>query len=169
MTIAFQNISLYPQGILVELLTQAYAADPRIAAADMSEWIAFDRFFFENPRIADRCGFITTLADVPIGFVSWDPRKAPASVQIGHNCILPSYRGRGYGKAQMLHAVQCMRDWNPDVIDVTTGDTPFYAPARRMYEAVGLVRVRTYTKPDVPVTALVDYQLRCNGGALAED
>ena len=36
------------------------------------------------------------------GFGSWDPRQAPDYGIIGHNCVLPEFRGEGLGKQQIL-------------------------------------------------------------------
>ena len=40
-----------------------------------------------NPEIAEKYGLVTCMDGVPIGFVTWDPRKRLEYVEIGHNGI----------------------------------------------------------------------------------
>ena len=47
----------------------------------------YDIFFYDNPEIAEKYGLVTCMDGVPIGFVTWDPRKRPEYVEIGHNGI----------------------------------------------------------------------------------
>ncbi len=136
----FKNVSGFPRGILFELLADAYSFDFRCIQGWGRDWREFDRFFFDNPQIADRCGFITALHDEAIGFVSWDPRNLPDYVQIGHNCIASKYKGRGYGKAQLREAVDRIRQSNARKIIVTTNE--LMVPAQRMYAGVGFQMIR---------------------------
>ena len=47
----------------------------------------YDIFFYDNPEIAEKYGLVTCMDGVPIGFVTWDPRKRLEYVEIGHNGI----------------------------------------------------------------------------------
>ena len=85
--------------------------------------------------IADTCGFIITICDELIGFVSWDPRNKPSSVIIGHNCMKTKYQGKGYGKRQLQEAMCRIRQLEAEKIIVTTNS--LLLPAQRMYESVG--------------------------------
>ena len=38
--------------------------------------------FYDNPDIADNCGFVTCYKGEPIGFISWDPRNRPDYVEM---------------------------------------------------------------------------------------
>ena len=139
--LAFRMIHDFPRGTLAGLLTDAYSFDPRFARHWASDWRTFDDFFFDHPEIAERCGFITVFGETPIGFASWDPRNRPAFVEIGHNCIAASCKGRGWGTAQMSEAVKrIFSRWSPETIIVTT--TEIQLPARRMYERAGFRLVR---------------------------
>ena len=96
---SFQKITLFPRGTLAALLRDAYSFDSRWEVAYGGSWREFDAFFFDHPEIADRYGFFSVLDGVPIGFVSWDPRRLPESVEIGHNCIRSDWKGRGIRNA----------------------------------------------------------------------
>jgi ribosomal protein S18 acetylase RimI-like enzyme len=100
-------------------------------------WQEFDNFFFDNLQIADRCGFITTIKDKAIGFVSWNPTKMPKYVEIGHNCIATKYKNNGYGKMQLQEAINRIIKNDVNKIVVTTDDD--LIPAQRMYESVGFI------------------------------
>ena len=141
MTPEFRPVSFFPRGTLYSLLRDAYGFDRRFALHWEAEWRNFDGFFFDRPAIADRCGFVSVWDGEAVGFVSWDPREAPACVKIGHNCIAASCKGRGWGTAQMSEAVKrIFSRWSPETIIVTTTETQL--PARRMYERAGFRLVR---------------------------
>ena len=135
MSIEFKKASAYNRGILYKLLTDAYSFDCRYKQCYSSDWQAFDDFFFDNLQIADKCGFITTLNDKAIGFVSWDPRNIPDYAEIGHNCVASKNKGNGYGKIQLKEAVNRIAQNDVRRIIVTTNSN--LLPAQRMYETVG--------------------------------
>ncbi len=140
MSLEFRKVSDSPRGILFALLSDAYSFDCRCAQCWSTDWQDFDNFFFDNPHIADRCGFITTLNAEAIGFVSWDPRHLPEYVEIGHNCIASNYKGRNYGTIQLQEAVNRISQHSANKIIVTTND--LLVPAQRMYERVGFQPIR---------------------------
>lgn len=135
MDIKFEKVSDFNRGILFELLTDAYSYDSRYKQCWSSDWQNFDDFFFDNLQIADKYGFITTVNDEAVGFVSWDPRNMPKYVEIGHNCVASKYKGNGYGKIQLQEAVNRIVQYDVRKIIVTTNDK--LTPAQRMYESIG--------------------------------
>ena len=104
--IEFRKVSGFKRGTLFELLSDAYSFDERWEDCCASDWKEFDHFFFDNPQIADQYGFITVLNGKAVGLASWDPRKMPEYVEIGHNCIISSCKGHGYGRMQLREALQ---------------------------------------------------------------
>lgn len=133
--IEFHSIPEYPRGTLCEQLRNAYGFDKRWEALFGDSWQEYDAFIYDNPKISETCGFITVLNGVPIGHITWDPRKAPEYVEIGHNCILSAYKGNGYGKAQLAEAVRRIRETKkPLKITVTTNELLI---AKHNYEACG--------------------------------
>jgi ribosomal protein S18 acetylase RimI-like enzyme len=135
MSIEFKKVSTFNRGILFELLKDAYSFDQRYEQNCITDWQDFDDFFFGNLQIADKYGFITTLNDEPIGFISWDPRNMPEYAEIGFNCIASEYKSNGYGKLQLQEAVNRITQNDVRKIIVTTNDD--LIPAQRMYESVG--------------------------------
>lgn len=135
MGLEFKKVSDFSRGLLFELLTDAYSFDDRCGQCWSFDWQEFDDFFFDNLHIADKYGFVTTLGGEPIGLVSWDPRNVPEYAEIGHNCIIPKYKGKGYGKMQLQEAVNRIMRYDVKKIIVTTNAGLF--PAPKMYESVG--------------------------------
>ena len=125
----------FKQGMLFELLKDAYSFDCRYKQNCNSDWQAFDKFFFNNLQIVDKYGFITTRNDEAIGFVSWDPRNMPEYAEIGYNCIASKHKSNGYGKIQLQEAVNRITQNDVRRIIVTTNDD--LISAKRMYESVG--------------------------------
>ncbi len=152
MDIGFKKISDFSRGILCKMLSDAYSFDRKYEDAYKEKWQENDAFFFDNLQIADKCGFITILNDEAIGFINWDPRNMPEYVIIGDNCIIPKYKGKGYGKLQLQEAIQRITKNNVKKIFVSTNID--LIPAQRMYESVGFVRL--------DVSALEPWQLSQN-------
>lgn len=59
----------------------------------------------------------------------------PEYVEIGHNCIISSCKGHGYGRMQLREALQRIVKRGAKRIIVTTNARS--VPARRMYEGAG--------------------------------
>lgn len=154
--ISFQRITGFPRGTLFALLSDAYSFDVRCAEFWGGDWRAFDDFFYDNPHIADRCGFVTVFNGKAIGFASWDPRHAPEYMEIGHNCIASAYKGHGYGVCQMREAVRRISEKKPDKIIVTTSE--IMIPAQRMYASAGFRKIGE-RKNDHFSGKLIDYEM----------
>ena len=101
--IKFKQISEVQSGLIYQILNISYQGlfqDPKIDRAKyLLDWQKFDQEVFDNPNTIGKCVFATTLDDKVIGFASFNPRNRPESGMLGHNCILPKFRGRGFGKA----------------------------------------------------------------------
>ncbi|MCR1868697.1 GNAT family N-acetyltransferase [Murimonas intestini] len=135
MSLRFEKISLFDRGILYKLLTDAYSFDNRWEKYCGQDWKEFDDFFFDNLDIADRYGFITVLDNEPIGHISWDPRKMPKYVEIGHNCIISRHKRKGYGKRQLQEAVSRIRQYEGLKKIIVGTNSNLIAPYN--YESVG--------------------------------
>lgn len=135
MDIEFRTIKEFPRGTLCDLLRDGYSFEPRFERDWLNEWHKFDDFFYDNPHIADFSGFMTVRENIPIGFVTWDPRLLPASAEIGHNCIAARHKGNGYGRRQMQEAVRRIMAQGAQKIVVTTNE--ILVAAQRTYEAAG--------------------------------
>lgn len=158
--LAFKNITDFPRGTLAALLKDGYAFEPKFAQYWQTQWQAFDDFFYDNPRIAEKYGFVTVLDDKPIGLVSWDPRNLPESAEVGHNCIATSHKGSGYGTRQMREAVNRIIAQGASRIVVWTNER--LTAARRMYERVGFTSIATSAETICPECAgqRIHYEMR---------
>jgi ribosomal protein S18 acetylase RimI-like enzyme len=128
-------------------LKDAYSFDCRYEQNCKSDWQVFDNFFFDNLEIADKYGFITTLNDEAIGFVSWDPRNMPKYAEIGHNCIASKHKSNGYGKIQLQEGVNRITQNDVRKIIVTTNND--LISAQRMYESVGFTIYQKRKNPNI--------------------
>jgi len=144
--IEFRSICDFPRGTLLRQLADAYSFDGRWEDLFGESWKEYDNFIFDHPSIGATCGFVTVVDGVPVGHITWDPRKAPGSVQIGHNCILSAYKGNDYGKAQLSEAIRrIIETGNPEKIIVSTNDR---LAARYNYEACGFKLVKRRENTD---------------------
>lgn len=161
--IQFTSFHQYQPGLLISLLSQSYADyfhyDPSCEAVWRQGWQQYDRDVFQHPDTIGACGFVTCLAGQVIGFASWDPRQFPARGIIGHNCILPSFRGHSYGKQQILEILRIFKLRSFQQAYVTTGEHSFFYPAQRMYQACGFQEVsRSFEDPHTGFR-IIAYQL----------
>lgn len=148
-----------PEGTLSGLLVDFYAAFPEFVAANVAGWKAFDAFVYSRLSIMDQCGFLSLENEILIGFISWDPRNLPESIEIGHNGVIREYQGRGKGKEQLMSAMAMMSALKPRKIMVKTGNIPFFLPARRMYESVGFAKNKVEKRDDPLVPEVIEYGL----------
>jgi GNAT superfamily N-acetyltransferase len=139
--LSFLPSSQFPSQTVFNLLYNSYRElieDPSLHVKE--EFIAdlkkFDEEVAEHPQIA-HCTFITCLDNKPIGLFSFDPRNCPAYGIIGHNCVLPEYKGQGYGIKQVEEMIKIFRERDCKKIIVSTGDHPFFIPAQKMYLRCG--------------------------------
>lgn len=139
------------------MLLDAYKTIDELVQRDRQAWKDFDRFVFDNLELMDRNGFVTTISGKPIGFSTWDPRNLPQSVEIGHNCIIREFQGKGFGNYQLKETMVQIMARNPQRIFVKTGANQFFLPARRMYESSGFVIISKTKHDDLIVPETVDY------------
>lgn len=60
---------------------------------------------------------------------------------IGHNCILPEFRGKGIGKQQILEIIKRFSSVGTKKAKVSTCSHSFFLPARRMYISCGFIEI----------------------------
>lgn len=138
--LSFVDFQCPPKGTLAALLKQAYEPLRQCAPArwesQEESWLRFDHEAYARPEVA-RCIFLTYRDDELVGFGSFDPRKLPVSAAVGHHCILPAYQRRGFGRHQLNEILRRLDEQRASTIYVSTLDTPFFAPARQLYESAG--------------------------------
>lgn len=157
--IEFKKISAFPKWTLYNQLVDAYSFDNNCKLYWDKMWKEYDQFFYSNlDYIADKYGFVTVVDDNVVGHISWDPRHIPDYVEIGHNCILSKYKGKGYGKIQLQEAIRRIKEYQVKKIIVTTNE--FTLPAQKNYESVGFKKVSERKNLDTPFAGdYIDYEI----------
>ena len=150
------------RGIIASLLRLAYAElvkiDPALWESEQSRWTQYDDEVFGQPRTVGACVFLTRVDGRIVGFGSWDPRQEPRFGIIGHNCILPEFRGRGLGRQQIKEILRRFCEMRIETAKVSTRDHPFFVPAQRMYEACGFREVRRIPSGCDPRQKTIEYE-----------
>lgn len=131
----FRKFTDFPRGTMYDILQDAYSYDPRNKEIWNENWRSSDDFFYDNPTIAEKYGLVTCIDGYPIGFVTWDPRNAPAYVEIGHNGIRSSYKGKGYGRLQLQEAIRRIKTYDDLKKIIVCTNSNLIAPGN--YQSVG--------------------------------
>jgi ribosomal protein S18 acetylase RimI-like enzyme len=145
-------------GLIFDLLMKSYESYLEMVQIEKESWKKFDSSIFSNMDTIGKCGFVSCLEDKPIGFASWDPRNHPELVIIGHNCVLPEYRNRGFGRLQVLEMMKRFKDMEFKKAKVWTGSTPFFLPAQKMYKSCGFKEIRKIPHEKIPNFDVIYYE-----------
>ena len=132
-------------GTIAALLRASYAtlleSDSRWAS-EQANWDEYDRLVFAHRDTVGMCLFLTRVSGDIAGFASWDPRQKPRYGIVGHNCILPRFRGHGLGTQQIHEVLRRFQMLGIQTARAITCDHPFFVPAQRMYLACGFREVQ---------------------------
>ncbi|MEW5802056.1 MAG: GNAT family N-acetyltransferase [bacterium] len=154
-------LTAHKSGIIFNLLKESYSGLAKIKPGYISEWekdwIEYDNEIFQHPDTVGACGFISYLDTEIVGFASYDPRKYPTGI-IGHNCILPQFRGNGYGKQQINEILRRFREMNFEKVMVSTNEHEFFYPAQRMYLACGFSEKRRFHGGENRDYVMIEYE-----------
>jgi GNAT superfamily N-acetyltransferase len=161
MDLAFAPSTCQGPGAISQLLRASYAqlleVDPRWES-EQAAWDEYDREVFAHPETAGASLFVIRICGQVAGFGSWDPRPRPAYGIIGHNCILPEFRGRGLGRRQVEEILRRLKALDVRTARVSTADHPFFIPANRMVAACGFREVRRIPWGRDPSVAIIEYE-----------
>ncbi|MGD1007140.1 MAG: GNAT family protein [Ignavibacteriaceae bacterium] len=150
------------EGTIYKSLLYAYSEFPELTDFFKDSWLNFDKFIYNNLSFMDYNGFITVDNKIDgnfvIGFMSWDPRKLPISVEIGHNCIIKNYQGKGYGKKQLLIGLDMIKNMKPFRIIVKTGKVDFFKPAQHIYTSAGFKFKSVIKRDNLVVPEVIEYE-----------
>lgn len=137
MTLRFRPPDIRQQGILVFLLKESYAelvqSDPEHWLMEEKAWEQFDLEIFKDQSSLNSCVFLSCLEERIVGFASFFLIRKPDMGSIGHNCILPEFRRRGYGIQQIHEILRRFRTMGVQRIKTSTLDIPYFLPAQHMY------------------------------------
>lgn len=160
--LTFEPVSRFSPGDLADIIGRSYAGllekwpDPW--EREHENWEDFDRQAFAHPDTVGRCVFVSRLEQRPVGLGSYDPRPGPSYAVIGQNCVLPEYRGRGFGRRQILEIFRRFGAENVRAARVTTSEHPFFLPALRMYGDLGFQEIRRLTGGPDPRYRLIELE-----------
>lgn len=91
---------------------------------------------------AGRYAAVATTPDGTVsGLVSWKFGPKPRHGEIYLLAVSPVHRRQRTGRRLCEHAIAHMRSGGVEVVQVGTGGDPFHAPARALYEQLGLTHV----------------------------
>jgi len=159
--LVFKPIPGHEQGLIFRMLQAAYVSPARfeagLLAAWAPEWQAYDAEIFDAPDTVGAAGFVTYLGPDIIGFASWDPRQHPTGI-IGHNCILPEFRGNGYGQKQVAEVLRRLQAAGFTRARVATGDLDGFLPAQKMYLACGFRETKRISDPRHGAWQLIEFE-----------
>jgi RimJ/RimL family protein N-acetyltransferase len=159
----FKPVTDYRRGLLASLLHQCYAEllldESSFWRQEEDKWLQFDNEVFDNPETIGQCVFVTCFSEQEVGFGSFDPRQRPELGIIGHNCVLPRFRGRGFGSRQIIEILDRFRRMQIKRAKVVASCHPFYAAARKMYLGCGLSETGRMIGGQDPRYELVQYEM----------
>ncbi len=137
----FKPLSNETPGTIYRLLFESYEyflrENPQYRETWQRDWRAYDSDVFTHPRTVGECGFFSYVEETPVGFASFDPSGHPERAIVGHNCILPELRGKGYGMRQLRELLRTLKQRGFHKAVATTGGHEFFASALRMYKCCG--------------------------------
>jgi GNAT superfamily N-acetyltransferase len=161
--LTFEPVSVFSPGELALIIGRSYAAlveeRPDVWGREREKWADFDRRAFADPDTVGRCVFVSCLERQPVGLGSYDPRPGPAHGEIGQNCVLPGFRGRGFGRRQILEILRRFEAAGILAARVTTSGHPFFDPARTMYRGLGFREIRRFPGGPDPRYPLIELEL----------
>ena len=149
--VTFKSIDSVNRGDFFKMLKSAYAEilvdDAKHREQYLKDWQKFDDEVFNNPDTVGKCVRISFVDGEVVGFMSYDPRNLPDFGIVGQNCVLPEFRGQGYGREQIEEILKIFKERGAKKVIVTTGDSAFYLPARKNYESIGFREISRAPKP----------------------
>ena len=158
----FTSIEDQSLGILSNMLKCSYAPllaiDSRHWTSEVRKWEEFDINVFKNPETFGSCVFLSWVDEQIIGFGSYDPRQKLGFGIVGHNCILPEFRRKGFGLWQLREILRRLAAAGLKKAKATTHEHAFFEPARRMYLACGFRKVGQRPWGAHPDQNVVDYE-----------
>lgn len=156
----FEPMTRQEPGTIAFLLQESYREllREKAWAGEREAHCRYDGEIFEHPDTVGACGFVSVLRGKLVGFASFDPRQGPESARVGHNCILPEFRGNGYGKVQILEVLRRLEGRCIRRAVVSTGTHPFFLAARKMYLSTGFRETRRLPGGPDPRYELIEYE-----------
>jgi GNAT superfamily N-acetyltransferase len=167
MELKFTSPLCQQPGLIASMLMQSYAdlvdSDPKHWGPEIQKWEQFDREIFKHPDTVGSCVFLSWTGDMIIGFGSYDPRRKPEYGFIGHNCVLPGFRARGFGKQQVREILRRFRALDIRAAKTSTLTGKWHIPAQRMYKACGFLEAGRHPWKSDPSLTVIEFEKRLDG------
>jgi GNAT superfamily N-acetyltransferase len=167
MILRFTSPYVLRPGAVAKLLKLSYtelvSAEPTIWKQEAENWKAFDHAVFKNFRSIGDFIFLSWFGKHLVGFGSYDPRQGPELGIIGHNCIIPRFRRRGFGKQQILEILRLLIGMGVRKARVLTHEHPFFTPAQQMYLSCGFQETQRLAWERDPRLKLIEYEKNLTG------
>ena len=146
------------------MLKQSYAdlleSDQEHWGPEVPKWEQFDREVFQHPDTIGSCVFLSWSDKHLVGFGSYDPRQKPKIGIIGHNCVLPAFRGKGFGKQQIQEILRRFRAQGIGTAKTWTLAGTWHIPAQRMYIACGFRETGRHSWDGDSSQTVIEYEKR---------
>jgi GNAT superfamily N-acetyltransferase len=114
-------------GLITGILERSYRRlailDTFAWSGENAKWWNFEKEIFRYPHAIGACVFLTWYDGRLAGFGSYNPRLGPGLGMVGHNCILPEFRGRGLGKKQIGEILQRLQSMAVKTARVSTSSS----------------------------------------------
>lgn len=154
----FKAFNDFPKNTIYNMLKDAYSFDDRFIELFDNSFKECDNFFYSNPKIANEYGFIIVEDGILIAQISWNPLTKPYAT-IGHNCVISSYKKKGYGKILLEEALKRIKAQGFSKVKVTTNEA--LVSAQKNYESVGFKLIKRYKNEDTQITGdYLEYELK---------
>jgi len=148
-------------GTIFSLLNRSYAdlfaGNPDLWKPEKTSWEKYDHDVYKYSETVGSCIFLSVFNNTVVGFASWDPRQKPQSGRVGHNCILPEFRGKGFGKQQILEIIRQFQIQKIQSARSITCNHPFFLPAQHMYKSCGFQETQHFPWARNPEFMLIEY------------
>ena len=127
------------RGLSAAMLRQSYGelltAEPACWRPEVAKWEQFDREVFDHPDAVGACVCLSSVGARVVGFGPYVPHRAPEFGHVGHNCVIPEYRGRGLGKFRVQEILRRLSARGTHRARVSTLHGAWHVPAQRMHVA----------------------------------
>lgn len=166
----FTSLHNQRRGLIASMLKRSYAeflkCDGEHWHPEISKWEEFDRMVFDHSETVGACVFLSWFGDLLIGFGSYDPRQEPGFGIVGYNCILPGFRGLGFGKRQIREILRRFRIRGIRIAKTSTLSGERHNSAQRMYVACGFRETGRRLWEGNPSQTVVYYEKKVSNDTL---
>ena len=157
----FSWVSAQPMGTIFEILSKSYenffTIENDLKDTWEDTWAEYDQEVSEYPTSLGNCGFFTKIRGKVVGFASFGSQDGGSLGTICNNCVLPDYRRKGLGMAQMRIILSILRAKGFEIAKVSTLEHPFFRPARRLYKKCGFKEERRFYPKRIKRFRIIDY------------